>query len=238
MAGTPITHFKKLSASSSRLSPLRECMEGYGASSDPEAEWPHNILSRKMVVYDSGVIARQGDPVRHNVDPEELELCRKLARGAQRAAKDIEYGLDTEGEFSFHPFFIVANIGIPIPWRIDERLIRARFGGTIFPPATISVEPLSEEAAWWRKMVASYEGDEEAGEADLKPWRSMIRWFREQPVFKDRAFVQIGDSKDSRLEKSKLPPGTDMVGSAFPILALGLTKNGSLAGVCGHIVQT
>jgi hypothetical protein len=29
-----------------------------------------------------------------------------------------------------------------------------------------------------------------------------------------------------------------MVGSAFPVLALELSKNGSLAGVCGHIVQT
>ncbi len=238
MAGVPITHFKKLSASSSRLAPLRECMEGYGAGSDPEADWPNNILSRKTVVYESGVIARQGDPIRHHVDPEEFERCRELARGAHRAAKQIEYGLDTEGEFSFHPFFITANIGDRVPRRITAAFIRAKFGGTIFPPATITVEPLTEKAPWFVNMVKSYEGDEEAGEEDLKHWRALMRWFRGRTEFKDRAFVQIGDYKDSRLDESAFPPGTDMVGGVFPVLALGLTTNGSLAGVCGHVVQT
>jgi hypothetical protein len=241
MAGTPITHFKKLTSSSSRLAPFRECMADYGVGDDPDAEWPNNILSRKTVVYESGVIARLGDPVTHKVDPDELELCRELARKAHRVAKDIEFGLDTESEFSFHPFFIAANIDDRVPQRIDEKLIRVKFGGTIFPPATILIEPLSEEAAWFVKLVKTYEGEEDEGEKDIEQWRSLIRWFRERPEFKDRAFLQIGDYKDyqnARLKKSEFPPGTKMVGSAYPVLALGLTKHGSLAGVCGHIVQT
>ena len=75
-------------------------------------------------------------------------------------------------------------------------------------------------------------------EADTERWRALIRWFHERPEFKDWAFVQIGNYKDARLDKKTFPPGTEMVGSAFPVLALGLTKNGSLAGVCGHLVQT
>ncbi len=231
MAGTPLTQFK---LSSSRLRPLRECMQSFGAGRDPEAEWPMNILSKKTVIYESGAIARRGDPVRHNVDPEEFELCRKLAREAHRTAKDIEFGLDTEAEFAFSPFFIVANIDDPIPRRINEALIRSKFGGTIFPLATISVQPLSEEASWWAEVSGG-----EANEEDVDLWRTLMRWFREQAEFKDTAFVSIGDIASLQgLDQSKYPKGTVSTGSSLPRLVVGLTKNGSLAGLFGHVVQT
>jgi hypothetical protein len=41
-----------------------------------EAEWPDNIISGLAVVYESGVIARAGETVRHAVDPDELAACR------------------------------------------------------------------------------------------------------------------------------------------------------------------
>jgi len=37
--------------------------------------------------------------------------------------------LASEGEFNWEPFFIAANRDDPIPERIDESLIRNRFGG-------------------------------------------------------------------------------------------------------------
>jgi hypothetical protein len=235
MAGSPITHFKP---DRRRLEPLRPCMDDFGAGRDAEAEWPNNILSRKTVVYGSGVIARGGAQVRHEVDPDELALCKRLAKLAARQAKDIEYGLDTEGGLAFQEFFIAANADDPVPGRINEALIRTKFGGTIFPPATISVEPLSEDAAWWSEVVECL-GPDEGGESDLAAWKKLLRWFRERPEFSGMAFVSIGDTAElRRLDKGQYPPGTVASGSSLPRLLLGLTKNGSLAGVFGHVVQT
>ncbi len=93
MAGPPITTFERIGRSEA----IWNCC---GALSDvvgsPEAEWPDNILSLETVVYGSGRMARAGDPVRHNVDPDELALCRRLADEADRMACSITYGLATE----------------------------------------------------------------------------------------------------------------------------------------------
>ena len=77
MAGEDFTHFDP---DPDRLSLIRLCMDSFGVG-DPGAEWPNNIISRKAVVYGSGAIARQGDAVRHHVDPAELALCQRLPRG-------------------------------------------------------------------------------------------------------------------------------------------------------------
>lgn len=245
------------------LTKFAECMADFGEGEDaPEADWPNNILSKKTVVYGSGVIARQGDPVRHNVSADELALCRRLAAEAFDIMKQINAGLNTEADISFQEFYLAANADTPAPEHIDEALIRSKFGGTIFPLAAISVEPLDEQGGWWSEVLTTASGIEEDEEDDealygeedgeagdnsgyaqtfLNTWRSLLRWFRETPEFKERAFVRIGDYDALRkLERENvaLPPGTRMMGSVFPRLLIGLTHNGSLAGLFTYIVLT
>jgi hypothetical protein len=234
-------------------------MDDYGAAQDDRAEWPNNILSRRTVVYGSGAMARKGDPVRHEVDPDELALCKALAKAAHKLMKDIDAGLESEADLEFREFFIAAN-GRARPRHITDALIRWKFGGTIFPPATITVEPLTEQAAWWSDVVRSAsniaeEEDEDLSDDEEEPaegarpsekflgtWRALVRWFRERPEFKDSAFVKIGDYDALRqLMRDKpagLPEGTVSFPSSLPRLFLGLTRRGSLAGLFTYAVLT
>jgi hypothetical protein len=250
MAGPTITHFDPDPA---RLAALRACIDNYDVG-DPDAEWPNNMLSRRTVVYASGVIARSSDRIKHDVDPDELDLCRRLASEVAALMDGIEVGMGSESGATFHEFYIVANLDDPVPGEIDERLIREKFGGTIFPPATIAVEPLKEEGVWWSEILLDA-GDEEGGqrEAYLRPWRDMIAWFGRQPEFISSAFLRIGDRQelweweDSRHRRDMAGSGgsedQDLAGTSLspcvlPRLALGLTRNGSLVGLFGYIVQT
>ena len=236
MARPTITHFDP---APDRLAPLRECMENYDVG-DPNAEWPNNIISRKTVVYGSGVIAREGKPIRHNVDPEELALCKRLAEEACAIMDGTEVGMGSESSDPFYQFFIAANADDPVPDRIDEALIRSKFGGTIFPLATITVELLNEEGAWWSEVLYDA-SDYEAAEREeyLRPWRELVRWFHDQPELRDSAFVRIGEDRELwQLDKSQFPQGTEIVGCVLPRLVVGLTQNGSLVGLFGFTVQT
>src|SRR5262249_50250912 len=198
---------------------------------------------------------RRGQPVRHNVDPSELELCKRLASGAGAQMRGVAVGMGSEGDDEFQGFFAAANVDDPIPQRIDAELIRARFGGTLFPLATISVEPLNEAGRWWRWVLAdgrsrsevNYAGPTDEYEAwllgylegHLRPWRALIAWFNGQFDLRDSAFVMIGDYDALHaLGHSDLPRGTVTVPCALPRLALGLTKKGSLAGLFGFVIQT
>lgn len=234
MAGAPITHFEPDPA---KLDAMRACMENYDVGS-PDAEWPNNIISNRAVVYGNGAIARQGTPVCQAVDPDELALCRRLAVEAADVMAGVDVGMGSESSDRFHGFFIAANVNEPVPPRIDEGLIRSKFGGTIFPPATITVEPMAETGTWWAEVQ---EYGSESGEDYFRPWRSMIEWFRSQPAFVDSAFVRIGDRRalwDLEQAMESLPKGTEITGCVLPRLALGLTKNASLAGLFGYSVQT
>lgn len=232
-----ISHFDRDPA---RLTPLRECMESYdiGGSS---AEWPNNIISRKAVVYGSGVISREGTPVRHNVTSDELDLCRRLARQACSLMAGVRVGMASEADDCFFEFFIAANEDDPVPAKIEEALIWSKFGGTIFPLATIEVEPLEEAGVWWSEVL--YDVSETSSierEAHLRAWRRLIQWFRERIELKDAAFVRIGEYEalNSLNLEIDSPPGTELAGSVLPRLVLGLTKGGSLAGLFGYSVQT
>jgi len=175
------------------LAVLRQCTENYDIG-DPDAEWPNNILSRKLVVYGSGRIARESEPVRHNVDPEELALCQRLAAAAADVMAGVEVGMGSEVGDPFRPFYIAANADDRAPEAIDEALIRSMFAGTIFPPATITVEPLAEAGRWWQEVeedACEFEGEELA--AYLRPWGAMIQWFGARPELKAQAFIRIGD---------------------------------------------
>ncbi len=246
-----ITHFDP---DPDRFAVLRPCIES-GDCGAPDAEWPNNILSRDAVVYGSGIIGRRGQPVRHNVDPRELDLCKRLADEAHAQMRGVAVGMGSEGDDEFREFFAVANVDDPIPQRIDERLVRARFGDTIFPLATITVEPLKEEGRWWKwveddgisRSEGGCDGPEDRYEEwlseylkdYLRPWRALIAWFNRQPELRDSAFAMIGDYDALHaLERSEFPRGTMVVPCALPRLALGLTKEGSLAGLFGFVVQT
>lgn len=232
MAGSPLTHFEP---DGDRFAVIRECTESYGVG-DPDAEWPNNIISRRAVVYGNGVIARRGDTPRHATDPDELALCRRLADEAAGTMAGVSVGMGSEAGDPFRAFFIAANVDDPVPAAIDEGLIRARFGGTIFPPATVTVEPLTEAGVWWSEVEADGAG---SGEGYFRPWRAMIRWFGGRPEFVDTAFVRVGDERALwDLPRDRWPDGTDATGCVLPRLALGLTRHGSLVGLFGHCVQT
>jgi hypothetical protein len=191
-------------------------------------------------VYGSGLIAREGVLVRHNVDPSELELCRRLAHEVEGIFADTLVGMGSASDDTFSEFFITSNVDDTNPERIDDQFIRSRFGGTIFPLATISVEPLQGQGTWWSEVCA-WVGDYEENEREeyLRPWREAIKWFHDQPEFKDCAFVRIGEKFALRkVPKAEYPSGTKLTGCVLPRLMIGLTKNGSLSGVFGYSVQS
>lgn len=232
MAAPPIARFEP---DEERRAVLGECMENYGVGA-AAAAWPNNMIARDAVVSGSGAIARRGAPVRHAVDPGELDLCRRLADEAAGIMAGVEVGMGSESGDPFRAFFIAGDADGPAPGSIDEALIRSRFGGTIFPPATITVEPMEEAGVWWSEV----EDDGSESEDDyFVPWRAMIRWFRDRPEFADSAFVRVGDREALwGVPRDRFPEGTETTPCALPRLALGLTRGGSLVGLFGFSVQT
>ena len=160
-----------------------------------------------------------------------------LGRDRRTDGGGFEVGMGSESSDEFHGFFIAGSVIESAPLSIDEELIRSRFGGTIFPPSTISVEPLTEGTEWWTEVEDFYSDPGDVD--DLVPWRSMIHWFHERPEFTSTAFVQIGDQRAFwKLPEDQWPPGTKTTGFDFPKLALGLTPGGSLIGLFGYTVHT
>ncbi len=227
-----ITHFD---LDPDKLAIIQDCMDNYDVGS-PEAEWANNIISRKAVVYQSGAIARRGAPIKHMVDSTELALCQSLAETIENLMAGVEVGMGSEASTQFRKFYITANTDEPKQSIIDERLIRYKFGETIFPLATITVEPLIEAGKWWNEVM--YDSSESNSDY-FKPWKAMTAWFKSRNEFIDTAFVRIGDSEALwEIDKADFPEGTEMTGCVLPRLALGLTYNGSLAGLFGYSVQT
>jgi hypothetical protein len=203
---------------------------------DSDAEWPSNLISRATVVYETGRIARASEAASQAVDPDELAACRRLAREAYGVMEGREVGMGSEASTQFSEFFVCGDPNAPAPSRIDEALIRRAFGGTIFPPATITVEPLKEEGTWWKEMLLDGEAQEESYFA---PWQALMAWFGRQKAFVDSAFVRVGDRTAlDQLDESEYPEGTETTGCVLPRLALGLTRAGSLVGIFGYVVQT
>jgi hypothetical protein len=218
-----------------RLAVIGECMNNYNVG-DADAEWPNNIISRRAVVYSDGTIARSADSVSHAVDAAELALCERLSDEVAQLMAGISVGMGSESDDVFRNFFIVALPGSAKPSVIDEALIRERFGGTLFPLVTITVEPFAENTVWWEEVALD---GIESEASYFMPWQAMSAWFRQQSAFTATAFVRIGDKRElSGLPKASWPRGTVITGCVVPRLALGLTPNGSLAGLFGHVVQT
>ncbi|QVL30717.1 hypothetical protein KIH39_17905 [Telmatocola sphagniphila] len=231
MAKVPLTHF---TPDPERLEVIRECMESYNVG-DLKAEWPNNIISRQAVVYGSGVIARRSESIHHSVDPDELTLCRQLSAEAEKVMDETDVGMGSSSSDPFRGFFIAANVGESVS-KITEELVRAKFGNTLFPPVTITVEPLAESGVWWSEV------EEDGSESDPEyflPWREMIQWFRNRPEFVDTRFVRIGHDRDLwELPRKDYPEGTEITGCVLPRLALGLTRGGSLVGLFGYSVKS
>jgi hypothetical protein len=228
MAETLITHFDPDPSLLEPLLPATE-YEAFDPESYTNPDWPGNMLSKRIVVYGDGTIARQGEPVRFAVDSDELALCRRLSDEAEAIVKDLPIA-GGSGGYEFRPFYSTASEGAPVPARIDAELIQARFGGTIFPQAEVTVEPMAETGDWWARFERVYEG-----EPDLERWRELVRWFQTQQEFVDAAFVRIGDNLEDATGMPEAPD-VEAFGVNMPRLAVGLTRKGSLAGLAGCVV--
>jgi len=243
-----LTQFEPDSARFEPFKPFTKLGDSFANYAASGEEWIRQVISLKTVVYGSGRIAREGNVVRHEVAPAELALCRRLADEARdRLHGKVDGGLGTEGHMPFDAFSIAANRDDPRPARIDEGLIRKRFGGTIYPPAAIDVQPLSEDAKWWSQVrmcarESAYGKDRpRAIEAFLDTWRNLLRWIHDRPEFVDAAYVAIGDFgrlDEIVLKGRKQATGMAATPSCYPRLFVGLTRDGSLAGIVTHVVQT
>jgi hypothetical protein len=215
-----------------------QCIDHYGCG-DPNADWPNNMLSRHLVVYESGVMMRRGDTVSHFVDPREFELCQQISNRASDILGDMPVGMGSEDWNPFSPFFVVANHEADTPENIDERLIRRIFGGTIFPSAKITVQELSETESWWRQTTDCLPFDGTEKEHAIDSWRELIAFLHSSNELTEPSFVSIGDEQHFwDMNESEYPPGTDMTPCVMPRLVVCLTKNGSIVGLFGHVVYT
>lgn len=216
---------------------FRECMKNFDVG-NRDYDWPNNMISTKASFFESGAIVRKGDTVVRRVDSNELALCKRLAKRACRVPH-LHFDIGSASCNPIWEFYVVAKIGERVPRRITSKLIRSRFGGTLFPAATITVEALKEKGVWWSEVVDSIGETGKVLEQLLQPYRQMIRWFGQEPEFVATAFVRIGDWLELiDLPESDYPEGTELVPSVLPRLALGLTKTGSLAGVFGYTVRS
>jgi hypothetical protein len=215
-----------------RLSPLVVCMQTYGMDAHaPGSEWPWNLISKNAVAYSCGMIARRGEQTQHNHDAAELARCRELAAKAAALMAGTYNGMGSESDAWWEPFFVTANCGLDAPRRLSEKVIRAVFGGTIYPAATIRIEPLAEGGVWWSEVEMNNGRIGDAGwEKGLVPWRELVAWFRGQQMFHDTAFAMIGEFP---MDENHTNGGNE-----FLRLATGLTAAGSLAGTCTHVLHT
>lgn len=79
-----------------------------------------------------------------------MQLCKTISREfAARCTQDI--GMGSESSDESYPFYMAAQVGSTdagdIPTEITAEMIRAKFEGTIFPFASVTVEPLQPEGS-------------------------------------------------------------------------------------------
>lgn len=192
------------------------------------------------------------------LEPEAHRQCGVLARELDRIMKGVDVGMGTSGlSDRFQPFYLAREASEPPIIEITKEFVRSRFAGSIFPPATITIDKMSEEGSWWADVLYDSGVSELEDELDdlpailhipvtllfrvrqyvyLRPWRKMIRWFSRQSQFVDCAFISIGDPVQlSKLPPASFPPGTELYGSVLPRLAVGLTAHGFLVGLFGIV---
>jgi hypothetical protein len=225
-----------------RLFPLQDCLD-CGGPEDPTDEWDHNLIHPNTVAYSCGKLFIGDSPHEHNHDPEELSRCHRLAEECVNVLGDVQINL-SEGFDNFKAFFITANHGMEAPTEITSEFINLIFGGTIYPQAEIIVEPFVEGNLCWHHFVVSNDPEEtvkylydddavkefwERQRYRIESWQKLFDWFNSRNEFHDCAFVMIGESD---------PPSETNFGCVFPRLVLGLTKQGSVTGMCSPAVHT
>ena len=161
-----------------RLAVFKDCMLTYEMDDRaPGSEWPHNVIAKSTIAYSCGRFGLPGRGPDHDHDPDEFASCRYLA---SEAAEPMKFAGGLGGNFDrYQAYFCVAQRAEPIPPTITADVIRDAFGGTIYPPAPVMIEPMSEATRWWRWAEESASGEDEL----LVPHRNMLRWFRDNPCF-------------------------------------------------------
>jgi hypothetical protein len=223
----------KLELDPEKLAILSECIQNYNVGSDQD-EWPNNILSRFTQVYNDGTITKHPACLNHIIDENELALCQKLSAEISQIMDGVEVGMGSNSSDYFQAFYIVQSQNLNHK-KITEELIQQSFANTIFPLATIMVEPLTTNTLWWKEVE---QDGEESPPSYFKPWQNMLDWFVQQSDFIDSAFVCIGNASQlEQIDRTDYPEGIVITGCVLPQLALGLTANGSLAGLFGYVVH-
>jgi hypothetical protein len=215
-----------------RLGILGECMGKHFAYKNLPREYEWNVISNQAVVYSCGMIGREDENFIHCHDANELEQCQRLASEVTNIMAD-EYMVDDEGDHQFSPFYVTANEYDNVPERITEDIIRSAFGGLIYPPVEILIEPLEEDTNWWKTIytcaVSNWE-DEESDPPYLMLWRDVINWFGQQSEIYSPVFVHIG--------RGAIRGEDGGSGCVFPRLAVGLSRKGSLVGMFTCVTHT
>jgi len=199
-----------------------ECSD-YDADDPRRLTWPHNVVSLDTIALPSGALALHGAAVEHTADPDELAHCRQLAADVVAALKGLEpFGGDLGG--AFQPFYLVRGAGQSPPEGVTPEVVRAAFGGTLFPDVPITVYAIAAGARF-TELVAEVYWEEDAPERG--GWARFAAWAAADRRLSQTSYVEIGydDSMEANLA------------AVFPRLVLGLTEGGSLVGACGHIVQ-
>jgi hypothetical protein len=218
-----------------KFATIAECTETSGMEyRDPENEWVWNLISRKTVVYSCGSIGRKGEMLKHNHQQAEMDLCQQLAQEAATIMDGQIIDLGDEGEHGFSPFYVVANEGQDISELVTEEVIRSAFGGTIYPDAKITIEPLEKPKDLWMEFV-DCQGMTDYYDNAIKSWEKLAVWFRSQESLHNAVFVSVDINQDKEFARS-----SNLYNGAciLPRLAVGLTKQGSLVGVYSCVVYS
>jgi hypothetical protein len=218
---------------------------------EPGAIWPNNIIATDTIVQASGVMSRAGQEVSHVVDEVDLEACKKLAQEVVRLMRDDDHLRDPEFTCAVQAFFSPGDKSKAPARSVSEELIRERFGGTIFPGATVKIEPVRLDAPWWLEKKAELVWETLPGPGDgtfsnwkeeledwhcrerAVQWQFLIEWFMRRKefynVFVDTAYVEIGDFRKLP-HLAAMQKTFEIRPSALPRLVVGLTAAGGLAG--------
>lgn len=217
---------------------LAPCRDPYGLGDASLTEWPNNVLSTRTIVYEGGVIAREGDEVVVRYDPAERRRCERLAAGAATVAAGMHVDLKSEADGAFAPFFRVAPPGSAgPPAEVDEAFVRWLFGETICPLDAVRVEPLDVTSTFFREDVLHRNAEPE----HVARWRALIDHFAASPELVRPSFASVGfaDYAPARpIAVAARPPGFASRGSCLPRLVFAFTERGSVVGLFAHVVWT
>lgn len=214
-----------------RLLAFRPCVDDHGVG-EPADPWANHCIANDAVAYSNGLIARAAVPPDLRFDPTELSLCARLAAEAARRMGPWWPGMYSASSPMTAAFFATSST-FP-PRRVPDAVwIRSVFGGALCAEASIAVEELAERGEWWdlvKRCAADSQDDDPDFDSEgevITPWRSVIRWFADQPELHGSSMVRI------QVQRHRGVRG----GCVFPWLVVGVTEHGSLAGISTCLVK-